>query len=145
MKSDKKGLSDVVTSVLLILLVLAAVVILWGFLSGFITGAGRGITTVCMTLDIQPVSCKITDTGVDVTYKWVSGDVNLTGVNLILASTNGNSRVDEGEVINRLATKVMTITDFADPASFNVAGVALSESGNPTPCPEYKTPVACTD
>ena len=56
---NKKAVSDVITTVLIILLVLAAVAIIGGILLRNIGEAGSKIETSsgCVELDVQPVSC----------------------------------------------------------------------------------------
>src|SRR3989338_5525955 len=56
---NKKAVSDVITTVLIILLVLAAVAIIGGILLRNIGQAGSKIGTSqgCIELDVQPVSC----------------------------------------------------------------------------------------
>ncbi len=58
-KSNKRGVSDVITTVLIILLVLAAVAIIGGILLRNIGDAGSkiGTQTACLDLDVKPVKC----------------------------------------------------------------------------------------
>ena len=58
-KRDKKGVSDVITTVLIILLVLAAVAIIGGLLLRNIGEAGSkiGTQTACLDLDVKPAKC----------------------------------------------------------------------------------------
>lgn len=150
MVRGKRGLSEVVTTVLLILLVIAAIGIIWGFVQPFLTRGGEAVTTVCLTLDIQPVNCKInynvggTATTANITYKWAAGDAQLSGVKLLLERTDGNSKSIDGELLNRLETRTMNNVSFdGTPGRFSVAGIALGESGKPVTCPESKVIVDC--
>jgi hypothetical protein len=65
MIKSRKALSDVVTTGLIILLAIAAVVIVWGFVSPALTGVGERITTNCITATAKPTSCTITCTDAD--------------------------------------------------------------------------------
>ena len=58
--ASKRGLSDVVTTVLIILLVVASVVTIWAFIQPTLKNAGSSVQkgTVCLTNSIEPVSCK---------------------------------------------------------------------------------------
>ena len=58
-QKNKKGVSDVITTVLIILLVLAAVAIIGGILLRNIGEAGSkiGTQTACLDLDVKPVRC----------------------------------------------------------------------------------------
>lgn len=58
-RKNKKGVSDVITTVLIILLVLAAVAIIGGILLRNIGDAGSkiGTQTACLDLDVKPAKC----------------------------------------------------------------------------------------
>jgi flagellin-like protein len=49
-KKDERGLSDVVTAVLLILVAVMLVVIVWGFASGFIQNVWSDITNAAASI-----------------------------------------------------------------------------------------------
>ena len=68
---NKKGLSDVVTVVLIILLALAAVVIVANFILPFIRGTGGELTTAtqCLDISVEPTVCSVAN---GVTIKLVS-------------------------------------------------------------------------
>ena len=57
MFSKKRGLSDVVTVTLIILLAIAAVVIVWAFVRSTLEDVGEEITGACITSAITLVSC----------------------------------------------------------------------------------------
>ncbi|MEM4271772.1 MAG: type IV pilin [Candidatus Pacearchaeota archaeon] len=59
---NKKGLSEVVTNVLIILLVIIAIGIVWAFVSPLIFKAGTQATQAqaCLGLDVKPVACVFT-------------------------------------------------------------------------------------
>ena len=150
--SQKRGLSDVVTSVLLILLVLASVAILWSFLRPAITRGGQSVNAAqCIGFEIQPVSCTIlkdatgaATTNASVTYKWNTGDVTLGEIKLILEKSDGNSRVISGDLLNRLETVTVNNVDFkGTPGKFTVSGILKNTDGSTTPCPEYAQKVSC--
>ncbi len=58
----KKGLSDVVATVLIILLALAAVVIVWSFVSPSLRNSGTQIDvqSKCLATELKPTSCTLT-------------------------------------------------------------------------------------
>ncbi|MBI2631642.1 hypothetical protein HYW75_01425, partial [Candidatus Pacearchaeota archaeon] len=64
-KENKRGVSDVITTVLIILLVLAAVAIIGGILLRNIGEAGSkiGTQTACLDIDVKPTSCTKTGLG----------------------------------------------------------------------------------
>lgn len=56
---NRKGLSDVIATVLIILLAIAAIVIVWGFISNWLGSAGDnlGNQASCLDVDVKPISC----------------------------------------------------------------------------------------
>lgn len=73
MNFSKKGLSDVVTTVLIILLAIAAVTLIWSFIKPNLESAGDKLNADCLTSEVIVTSCKTDDT--EVTYQLKSGDV----------------------------------------------------------------------
>ena len=142
----KRGLSDVVTTVLLVLVSLAAVAIIVGVVLPQLRSGLKSVNTAaCIGFEIQPISCVIADgNNASVTYKWTNGDISLAGVKLVLESTDGNSKVIDGDTLNRLETATMyNVTFKGTPGKFTVSGVLKSEDGSTTPCSEYATKVVC--
>jgi len=133
----KRGVSEVVTSVLLVLLVLAAIAIITPFLLNFLQKGASSINADCLSLDIQPISCVIGEGNMtEVAYKWASGEATLSGVQLILDKDDGSSKVAAGDLLNKLETKIMSVDFEGTPAKFNVVGVVTTDSGDEITCKE---------
>ncbi len=62
MITNKKGLSDIVTTALIILLVAVAVAAVWAFVAPALRGTGTQFTktSVCVSNTIEPITCKTT-------------------------------------------------------------------------------------
>ncbi len=62
MIQNKKGLSDIVTTALIILLVAVAVAAIWAFIAPQLKGTGTQFTktSVCISNSIEPITCKTT-------------------------------------------------------------------------------------
>jgi hypothetical protein len=83
----KRGLSPVVANVLIILLVIAAVAIIWAVVRPAIEGTGEKITetTECISLDLSVVSCSVSDIdNVVIAIKRGAGEVGLDVVRLVV-------------------------------------------------------------
>lgn len=137
--ANKKGLSDVITNVLVIVLVIAAIGILWAALKPTIQkGAESTEQAGCFQIDLQPVTCVkngMTGNTANVTYKWVSGDQELIGVKMVLGKDDGSSTSADGDSITSLATVSKTNVDFGGkPKQFSVAAVIKSSSGKSITC-----------
>ncbi len=67
MIQNKKGLSDIVTTALIILLVAVAVAAIWAFIAPALRGTGTQFTKtqVCVSNIIEPITCKTTAGGTD--------------------------------------------------------------------------------
>lgn len=67
---DKKGLSDIVTTVLIILLVAVAVAAVWAFVSPSLKGTGTQFTKTqtCISNVVEPIECKGTVSGTSLNY-----------------------------------------------------------------------------
>ena len=95
MKFSRRGLSDIVTNVLIILLVLVAIGIIWAFIRPAITqGAGQlqGAGD-CLTIDVEAVSCDATAN--TVTFKRNTGAGALVGVKFIVERAAGTVTCDD--------------------------------------------------
>ena len=88
----KKGLSDVVTSVLLILIVLAAVVLIWIYVRPVISNARINPEVFSTSLSVIQDSVLITgDNNISFTIKRNSGGGNLIGIFVVLEDDSSNS------------------------------------------------------
>lgn len=148
MMRNEKGLSDVITTVLIVLLALAAVVIIWGFVRPALERGGEGITkqSVCFDVDIQPTTCTAGAAGTaTVSYK-NNGGQEVSAVNIIVENpTTGQTNVESGSGITPYGSVPNEqIDNFAIAAGDNVrvAAVVLSD-GESYSCDPAPTSVDC--
>ena len=99
----KRGISDVVTTVLIILLALASVVIMWTFLRGEIQKGSEEIAgaSECLGLELKAKSCTyktVVSNGIttyNVTVERVSSDnTELEGISLIVDLSDNNRKTN---------------------------------------------------
>ncbi len=151
---NKRGLSDVVTTVLIILLVLAAVAIIWAFIRPAITRSVSQVTGDCITLNLKPISCINSGTGVQVHRD--NGKANLKELVLIYKLPSGdeqrivvNNTNDNGVGLpQELETKTYDVDTAAlidTPVSMKIAG-KIGVEGNPElkTCDSSGEEVECT-
>jgi hypothetical protein len=83
---DKRGVSDIVSVVLLILLVLAAIGILWYAISGFLNEGTKNIagSADCLTNSFSIEALSIIGTDLNVSVKKTGGDVAPTRLEFIV-------------------------------------------------------------
>jgi hypothetical protein len=110
---NKKGISDVVTTVLIILLALAAVVIIWAFVRPTIQDTSQNINVAsdCLKTEIKPVSCSNTN---GVVVQLVSrGASEIKTVKAIVTAPDGSTTVvNAGVPANDLETVTILASAF---------------------------------
>lgn len=149
-KKSKKGISDVVVSVLMILLVIAAIGILWTVLSQFLN---RGVNTISSSTLCTSTSLQITPSinGLNqslIKVERVSGSDNLTAIYFYVAGTlykSTDTRVTMVSPSGVIKYPAMgeTYTYLVDPSTdaaigqkVEVAAVFGDITSTPTICPK---------
>ena len=128
MINNKRGLSDVVTTVLIILLAIAAVVIVWSFVAPTLRGAGEKLNISCIQTDLEITNClynpaipatATTDSvahSVDITYQLKAKEGDLTGVKISI-SDGSTSKVIDGiapEEVLETETETFSSDDLSE-------------------------------
>jgi len=110
---NKKGLSEVITTVLLILLVLGAIVLIWTIIRPMIQKSSEQISADALisSLSIPPSSVIVSsDNNVTLKVKRNADPGNITGVNVILETASGQRKTFKvSGAINELESKTITI------------------------------------
>jgi len=113
MFKDKRGLSAVVTTLLIILLVLVAVGIIWVVVRGVVeTGTEQiDVSARCLSVDIRATEVIETSAGVyDVTLMRRSGGDDIDGVVVnVFNDTESSGIVDFGVAIGELDTETQSV------------------------------------
>ena len=135
---NKKGLSDVITNVLIILLVVIAVSIIGYFVLPMITKSGEKIQSAeaCLSVSLELVKCTLSDTLANVTVKRNPGEATLKELKLIFEKEDGStSSSTETEVPEQLETKLYNNLDLGfSPKSVAVAAGIADAQGAVTYC-----------
>ncbi|MEK6855707.1 MAG: hypothetical protein AABX66_00965 [Nanoarchaeota archaeon] len=121
----KKGLSDVVTTVLIILLVVAAVSAIWMFIQPTLKNAGKSIdkATVCITSTVNPISCKKSTTTNDYTVAYSRNTDNnvqsVSAVNLVFELADGTvvNLAGDSHIANGASSSNITSAPLATTAN----------------------------
>src|SRR3989338_988626 len=94
--TDKKGLSDVVTTVLIILLVIVAIGAIWAFVKKPIDTTTQRVNaeSLCLENQIEPIGCqKGSDNALSVVYRYTRGNTalysSITGVQAQVQGASG--------------------------------------------------------
>lgn len=107
----KRGLSQVITTLLLILLVLAAVMIVWAVVRNMIEEGTQDITLTAFTIDLEIKQVTINPNDIEVTVKRNPGEGEISGINFVISNgaTSESIKV-ENVVLNELDTKTYSLT-----------------------------------
>jgi FlaG/FlaF family flagellin (archaellin) len=92
---NKKGLSDVVTTVLIVLLTIVAIAILWSFLQPMFTSSGQKVQTqqTCLALSLEVTNCDSVADYSNVTVKRNPGVATLKELKLVFERPDGSTQV----------------------------------------------------
>ena len=141
----KQGLSTVVTTLIIILLVLVAIGIIWVVVKGVITGSGEqiDINTKCVTTNLEidsSSSCSATADTCTITVNKIGG-YKLDGVNIVFSNAAGSGAPlpQSGDIVvsrtfPNLASGIV-ITASGEGVIAKVAGYFNNAEGTPISCP----------
>jgi hypothetical protein len=161
---SKRGLSDIVTNVLIILLVLVAIGIIWAFIRPTIQQGAGSIDKVTeqygTTLGIEPSSVTLdsANSKVSLVVNRNSGTGTLAGFNLILEDASGVSKlVRNNTQIGPLEARLIVVNyaglGIGQPVKISVAPIFVRTSGEEIPAaisasanvPTSTSSAPCTD
>ncbi|MBS3090821.1 hypothetical protein J4217_00035 [Candidatus Pacearchaeota archaeon] len=153
---NKKGLSDIITTILIILLALAAIVLIWGFIKRPVEQGGQSIekSADCLALSLKPTACVVRGTDtlggslVNATVQWADGDVDLQQIKVIITDSAGTNNVFNATAPPKLATTNITngVTRGLGvaPYTLTAAGVIKTKTGVIGTCAESQDKLGCT-
>jgi len=158
---DKKGLNEIITTVLIILLILIAIAILWFFLRPFITKNSESIeqTGTCLTLNIEPIKCEYTvgdgkQKHIFVTLQRDGGEGVISAFDMIFTTADGqyktfnntqvlfNATLPKQYEIQYPIIRVQTQQDNFTPKKVKIA---LQLTGYKDICPSYSKEIDCKE
>ena len=139
---SERGLSGVVTTVIIVLVGLAAVGIMAGFLLPAVQESSSQISASCFQIDVTPSGCTIDAASGDITVnvRRGPGDAPLEELSFVLTSSTGESEVVTQAATDsdlaELQTKSFTLSPTITPVSIGVAPVVTNEAGEGKLCQE---------
>lgn len=136
---SKKGLSDVVTTLIIILLSLVAIGIIWVVVNNILEGGASttDINAKCLEVSIKATSVSCTGAVCNVTYKRSAGGDDIEGIVVILSNGVASNQTKIPGNVASLATK--TLTDFATglspvPNTAEIAAYFIDDAGVQQTC-----------
>ena len=149
--NNKKGLSDVVATVLIILLALAAVVIVWSFVSPSLRSSGTQINvqTKCLTMELKPTNCKLSGTTASVTYQLAGGE-KPNKIRFLFEGAGGTTDISAIDVTgtdipDSLETKNKSLITYSlgPPIKVSLVAVILGDDGKEYNCSPSPVKIDC--
>jgi len=140
MINNKKGLSEVVTTLIIILLVLVAIGIVWVVVNNILESGTQQteISAKCLQIDVKATAASCDVGGVcNVTYKRNAGGDEIGGVIIVLSNGVSSNQTEVAGNMVPLATR--TLTDFATglspaPNKAELSAYFVDDSGNQQIC-----------
>ncbi len=140
MINNKKGLSTVLTTLIIILLVLVAIGIVWVVIRGVLeTGTGDiGTSVKCLDVDVKATKVECTVGLCNTTVERSAGGEDISGINLIFSEEDGEANFVR-DVIGNIApleskTELNVDTGLTTPNKVEVAVYFTDESGEKQIC-----------
>lgn len=148
MNVKKRGLSDVVTTVLIILLVLVAIGIIWAAVRPTLEDSGSRISGDCLTIQLESVSCTQDLSGdYTATVRRDVGSGNLQAIKLIFGNSTGSTQVvEQATTISELESatfSAITLTDVTGAVTLKSAAVVGLSGGSTQTCNEEDVVINC--
>src|SRR3989344_3983226 len=124
---NKKGLNDIITTVLIILLSISAIVIVWGFVKSSLDDAEEKVSTgsvVLSPLKLESVKVNSDPTKIDVVIERTNNnpELDISGAILIFTDVNGktgNVEIDEQTIVKNLFEREASTLSHSLPPSFD--------------------------
>ena len=141
MLRNTKGLSAVVGTILIILLVIVAVGIIWAVASGLFKGGGAQLElgVKCNAVDLDAVaSCNATSGNCTVTLNRGAGGEDFAGVKLVFSNDTSSNIVTKTDNIGALLMKQYTEVDtgIENASKLEVTVYFEDEAGAEDLCPQ---------
>jgi len=138
---NKRGISDVIATVLIVLLVLAAIAIVWGFVQPTINDAGTaiGASQKCLSAEVVPTSCS--SSGVNV--QWKKGEI--VGAQVFVEEDDGTANSERVSFSGaQILSTATTSTIGTSSGVARAAPIVLNSEEEEVVCDPSPTEINCT-
>lgn len=147
LNKNRKGVSEVVANVLIVLLVIVGIAVIWSVVKPTIDKGAKGINADCFTVSVEPVSCDLTTNMVKI--KRNPGSGTFEDIEIILEDAAENTR----KVSHRTPATPVTDTSLAELSTLDLvfapitgftpvkANIVITSGGNL--CGVTTQPVDC--
>jgi len=141
---QKKGLSAVITAVIMIVLVLVAIGIVWYVYKGVIESGTDQIEseTACLNIDLEITGHECDDTAgsdgglASITVKRGTGsDIELSSIKVVVSSNTESKTITSDGNLELLSSKTITITESDENDNKVEVAAVISSNDNEKICP----------
>lgn len=145
MMNNRKGLSEVVTTLIIILLVLVAIGIVWVVVNNILeSGTEQAeISAMCLQIDIKATAATCTAGGVcNVTYRRNAGGEDIDGIVIVLSNGESSNQTQVAGNVAPLDTRTLTnfVTGLSPvPNKAEIAAYFVGASGDQQICSTKST------
>ncbi|MBU2616708.1 MAG: hypothetical protein KKB79_01865 [Nanoarchaeota archaeon] len=131
---SKKGLSEIVATLLVILLVIIAIGIIWGVLRNVISSGSEEITFSGLTLDLKITRASVIEGVTTISVRRNAGSGDVSGLRFVFFDGENSQSVDRTTSLLQGEEKTFTITDeeitgVENGWTISVAPIYLTSSG----------------
>jgi hypothetical protein len=144
-KMNKRGISDIIATVLIVLLALAAIAIVWGFIQPVIKGSGTSIDfrqkCIEAASEVNPISCNVTTSIVKIS----GGNGNAEKVLAIVVHSDGTTATNKSSGKPSAYGTVSISLGSVTTDKLKAAAVILNNEGTEQTCEPSATEIACTN
>jgi len=126
---NKRGLSGVVTSLILILLVLVAVGIVWVVVKNIISEGSEQVSLGMFTVDLEIKNVKVNEGGVDVKVERKVGQGELTGIKFIISNGVNSETIEQPTTLGELGVQTFNLDYIGLVKEISVAPILELASG----------------
>lgn len=145
----KRGLSDLIATVLIVLLALAAVAIVWSFLRPPLENTGTSISlgTKCIESEMKPISCSRVGASTTVKVQHTKGESAMRAIVSIDYEGDVSNYTRSGDI--PLFSTVDVVVPYAggalDAETASVVAIVSDDIGNEDICEESVITIPCTN
>ncbi|MEK6830249.1 MAG: archaellin/type IV pilin N-terminal domain-containing protein [Nanoarchaeota archaeon] len=122
---NRKGLSEVVTTLIIILLVLVAIGIVWAVVSNILSEGSEQVGLEQFSVDVNFLQASVSGNDVILTVKRVAGPGNMAGMKFILSDGLNSEDFTQSVGLTELQAKTFTVTPATlSPGNIKTASIA---------------------
>ena len=143
MLNNKKAMSEIVTTVIMVALVLIAIGIIWGVVTNLLSERTEQveINSKCMDVSVKPTAASCDTEECNITYSRTATGGDIDGIKIVVSDGTTSNEKIVADNLAQLATKTETIgvSELTSPSEVTVGVYFNDASGNREFCSATNT------